>query len=83
MGLDLRTLGSRPEPKADAHPLRHPGVPILGFLITFFPAFALTPSPIIHVLSWVTFPNFIYKTNLIHKFYVVSVNSSVESDEHL
>ena len=23
--LDSRTLGSRPEPKADAHPLSHPG----------------------------------------------------------
>ena len=32
MGLDLRTLGSRPEPKADAQPLSHPGVPF-GFLL--------------------------------------------------
>ena len=28
-GLHPRTLGSRPEPKADAQPLSHPGVPHL------------------------------------------------------
>ena len=28
-GLNPRTPGSRPEPKADAQPLSHPGVPIL------------------------------------------------------
>ena len=28
-GLDPGTLGSHPEPKADAQPLSHPGVPIL------------------------------------------------------
>ena len=27
MGLDPRTLGSRPEPKADAQPLSYPGAP--------------------------------------------------------
>ena len=27
VGLDPRTPRSRPEPKADAQPLRHPGVP--------------------------------------------------------
>ena len=26
-GLDLKTLGSRPEPKADAQQLSHPGAP--------------------------------------------------------
>ena len=26
-GLHPRTPGSRPEPKADAHPLSHPGAP--------------------------------------------------------
>ena len=26
-GLDPRTLGSQPEPKADAQPLSHPGAP--------------------------------------------------------
>ena len=31
VGLDPITLGSRPEPKADAQPLCHPGAPI--FLI--------------------------------------------------
>ena len=29
MGLDPRTLESRPEPKADAQPLSPPGVPLL------------------------------------------------------
>ena len=28
MGLDPETLGSCPEPKTDAQPLSHPGVPI-------------------------------------------------------
>ena len=27
--LDPRTLGSHPEPKADAQPLSHPGAPII------------------------------------------------------
>ena len=27
-GLDPRTLGSRPEPKADAQMLSHPGIPM-------------------------------------------------------
>ena len=33
MGLDSRTLGSRPEPKADAQPLSHPGVPGRRFML--------------------------------------------------
>ena len=28
VGLDLRTLGSHPEPETDAQPLSHPGVPL-------------------------------------------------------
>ena len=32
-GLDPRTVGSCPEPKADAPPLSHPGVPHTLFLI--------------------------------------------------
>ena len=32
MGLDPRTPGSQPEPKADAQPLSHPGVPLGGLL---------------------------------------------------
>ena len=32
VGLDPRTLGSCPEPKADAQPLSHPGVPHYYFL---------------------------------------------------
>ena len=34
-GLDPSTLGSCPEPKADAQPLSHPGVPPSGFLLDF------------------------------------------------
>ena len=34
-GLDPRTLGSHPEPKADAQPLSHPGVPIHRFRCLF------------------------------------------------
>ena len=30
-GLDPGTPGSHPGPKADAQPLSHPGVPVLGF----------------------------------------------------
>ena len=33
MGLDPRTPGSRPEPKADAQPLSHPGAPPYCFKI--------------------------------------------------
>ena len=29
-GLDPRTLGSRPEPKAGAKPLSHPGIPSIS-----------------------------------------------------
>ena len=32
VGLDPRTMGSRPEPKADAQPLSHPGVPRSWFM---------------------------------------------------
>ena len=28
VGLDPRTLGSQPEPKADGQPLSHPGAPL-------------------------------------------------------
>ena len=31
-GLDSRILGSCPEPKADAQPLSHPGIPVKAFL---------------------------------------------------
>ena len=37
VGLDPGTMGSRPEPKADAQPLSHPGVPgILFFKKGFY-----------------------------------------------
>ena len=32
VGLDPRTLGSRPEPKADAQPLSHSGIPVMAVL---------------------------------------------------
>ena len=32
VGLDSRTPGSRPEPKADAQLLSHPGIPVRQFL---------------------------------------------------
>ena len=32
VGLNPRTPGSRPEPKAEAQPLSHPGMPITGTL---------------------------------------------------
>ena len=35
VGLDPRTPGSCPEPKADAQPLSHPGVSELYFIIFF------------------------------------------------
>ena len=31
MGLDPRTAGSRPEPKADAQPLSPPGIPLMRY----------------------------------------------------
>ena len=33
VGLDPRTPGSCPEPKADAQPLSHPGIPCGSFLM--------------------------------------------------
>ena len=36
VGLDPRTLRSRPKPKADAQPLSHPGIPLLGFFKKYF-----------------------------------------------
>ena len=32
--LSIRTLGSRPELKADAQPLSHPGVPHVNLILT-------------------------------------------------
>ena len=32
VGLNPRTPGSQPEPKADAQPLSHPGAPLQSFL---------------------------------------------------
>ena len=36
-GLNPRTLGSRPEPKADAQPLSHPGAPDCYFKLLLWP----------------------------------------------
>ena len=41
MGLDPRTPESHPEPKADAQPLSHPGVPHALFLTTTTKVFDL------------------------------------------
>ena len=38
MGHDPRTPGSGPGSKADAQPLSHPGVPILGSFLMIFEA---------------------------------------------
>ena len=35
VGLDPKTLGSQPEPKADAQPLSHPGVPTIYTFLTY------------------------------------------------
>ena len=36
VGLDPRTVGSRPEPKAGTQPLSHPGVPEYSFFLRFY-----------------------------------------------
>ena len=36
VGLDPGTLGSCPEPKADAQLLSHPGVPLITFFNQYF-----------------------------------------------
>ena len=36
VGFDPGTPGSRPEPKADAQPLSHPGIPALRFYFYFY-----------------------------------------------
>ena len=53
VGLDPRTLGSRPELKAEAQPLSHPGVPWLSNCYSWFrgkgplePWFTLALSPV-------------------------------------
>ena len=48
VGLDLRTPGSRPGPKAGAKPLSHPGIPI-GWLLCLFDA---PPSFFEHVFTF-------------------------------
>ena len=42
-GLDPRTPGSRPEPKADAQPLSHPDAPFCGYLEYKWDTLASTP----------------------------------------
>ena len=46
-GLNPRTLGSRPEPKAGAQPLSHPGAPNPKFLNRFFLLFLKASSILI------------------------------------
>ena len=57
MGLDSRTPGSQPEPKADAQPLSHPGIPVPQFLIARSRTFTLcdpgwVPSLGLSSLPW-------------------------------
>ena len=55
--LDPRTPGSRPEPKADAQPLSHPGIPrsdVLRFSFLFKDLFFLFVSKL--DLSFLPFP---------------------------
>ena len=49
--LDPRTLGSRPEPKADAQPLSNPGTPIPSFFYVLFLSF-FGKSSYEYVLLW-------------------------------
>ena len=42
-GTNPRTLGSRPEPKADAQPLSHPGIPENYFLKKVIQVFVINP----------------------------------------
>ena len=51
MGLDPGTPGSRPELKADAQPLSHPGVPWKAFL-TVQSLVLLEGSLVSPVLGW-------------------------------
>ena len=44
-GLNPRTPGSRPEPKADAQPLSHPGAPVQPRFIEHLPWARTTPPP--------------------------------------
>ena len=44
MELDPGTLRSYPEPKADAQPLSHPGVPLFTFISPFPPPQFLAPA---------------------------------------
>ena len=44
MGLDPRTPGSRPGPKAGTKPLSHQGIPSSNVFIGFFGSFKTSPS---------------------------------------
>ena len=50
-GLHPRTLGSHPEPKADAQPPSHPGYPRLGRLIHLILPILIWKCDLYHVLS--------------------------------
>ena len=46
VGLDPRTAGSRPVPKAGTKLLSHPGIPVLGHLLIIEPCLStMLPSP--------------------------------------
>ena len=50
-GLDPRSPGSRPRPKAGAKPLSHPGIPVALFLYSDSNLIELTPAPGVSVLG--------------------------------
>ena len=65
VGLDPITPGSRPEPKADAQPLCHPGAPILLNLDLCISVLSQEPFPYIH-LSAIDFYMVVPMTPHVH-----------------
>ena len=65
-GLDLRTQGSHPEPKADAQSLSHPGIPNPSYFLWHF---ALLASHIFPILIFILFCWLIF----LHQTYIEHV----------
>ena len=54
MGLDPRTLGPRPEPKTDAHPLSHTGAPrftVISAELSVVPGTQLIPGSLYRITT--------------------------------
>ena len=69
MGFDPRTPGSCPEPKADAQPLRHPGVPAYvnlneRALLSVLLGSNGTKTVTFHIL-WILVISFFFKVNSV------------------